>query len=109
MWLSGRKCLWGGPDDFLSAGLFQYVSGAPSVEFGYTNDALNATMTAAQSATSEASARAAWQKAQDLIASDVPTVPLLDVTQPAGAHDYVVGFVGSGLGSESLSSVWLNK
>ena len=109
MWLSGRTCLWGGPDDFLSTGLFQYVNGAPSAEFGYTNDALNATMTAAQSATSEASARAAWQKAQDLIASDVPTVPLLDVTQPAGAHDYVVGFVGSGLGSESLSSVWLNK
>jgi peptide/nickel transport system substrate-binding protein len=109
MWLSGRSCLWGGPDDFLSTGLFRYVGGVPSPEFNYTNDALNTTMTAAVSAPDPAAAQSGWYKAQDLIAADMPTVPLLDATRPAGAHNYVVGFVGSGSGIESLSSVWLNK
>ncbi len=109
MWLSGRSCLWGGPDDFLSSGLFRYVGGVPSPEFSYTNDALNAAMTAALSAADPAAAQSGWYKAQDLIAADMPTVPLLDAMRPAGARDYVVGFVGSGSGIESLSSVWLNK
>jgi peptide/nickel transport system substrate-binding protein len=108
MWVSGWTCRWGGADDFLT-GLFQYVNNAPSPEFNYKNDDLNTAMTAAMSAADPATARASWEKAQDLIVADMPTVPLLDVTTPAGAQSYVVGFVGSGLGTESLSTVWLNK
>lgn len=109
MWLSGRSCLWGGPDDFLTGELFQYVGGAPSPEFNYRNDDLDAAMTAAESAVDAATAKVQWQKAQDLIRADMPTVPLLDVGLPAGAAKYVVGYVGSGLGTANLSSVWLNK
>ena len=109
MWLSGRSCLWGGPDDFLTGELFQYVTGAPTPEFNYRNDDLDAAMTAAESAVDAATAKAEWQKAQDLIRVDMPTVPLLDVGLPAGAAKYVVGYVGSGLGTANLSSVWLNK
>jgi peptide/nickel transport system substrate-binding protein len=109
MWVSGRTCRWGGPDDFLSTGLFRYVNGSPSPEFNYKNDDLNTAMMAALSAADSAAARSSWSKAQDLIAADMPTVPLLDATLPAGARTYVVGFVGSGGGVENLSSVWLNK
>jgi ABC-type transport system substrate-binding protein len=66
-------------------------------------------MTAAESAVDAATAKVQWQKAQDLIRADMPTVPLLDVGLPAGAAKYVVGYVGSGLGTANLSSVWLNK
>jgi ABC-type transport system substrate-binding protein len=109
MWVSGRTCRWGGPDDFLSTGLFHYINGGPSPEFSYKNDDLNTAMTAALSAADSAAARSGWSRAQDLIAADMPTVPLLDAMLPAGARIYVVGFVGSGGGVESLSSVWLNK
>jgi peptide/nickel transport system substrate-binding protein len=109
MWLSGRTCRWGGPDDFLSAGLFRYINTAPAPEFSYRNDDLNTAMTAALSAADAATAKSGWQKAQDLIAADMPTVPLLDVMRPAGAQSYVVGFVGSGRGTDNLISVWLNK
>ncbi len=109
MWLSGRTCLWGGPDDFLSTGLFRYVNGVPNPEFNYLNDDLNTAMTTALSAVDPAVVQSSWYKAQDLIANDMPTLPLLDALRPAGAQDYVVGFVGSGSGIESLSSVWLNK
>ncbi len=109
MWVSGRTCRWGGPDDFLSTGLFRYVNGGASPEFNYQNDDLNTAMTAALSAADSATARSGWSRAQDLIAADMPTVPLLDAMLPAGAQTYVVGFVGSGGGVENLSSVWLNK
>ncbi|MGA3057281.1 MAG: ABC transporter substrate-binding protein [Candidatus Limnocylindrales bacterium] len=109
MWLSGRTCRWGGPDDFLSTGLFRYINTAPSPEFGYRNDDLNAAMTAALSAADTGTAKSSWQKAQDLIAADMPTVPLIDVMPTAGARSYVVGLVGSGRGMDNLGSVWLNK
>src|SRR5664280_450077 len=103
MWVSGRTCRWAGPDDFLSTGLFHYVTGAPSPEFNYKNDDLNTAMMAALSAADPAAVQASWYKAQDLIAADMPTVPLLDAMLPAGAQTYVVGFVGSGGGVENLS------
>jgi peptide/nickel transport system substrate-binding protein len=109
MWVSGRTCRWGGPDDFLSTGLFHYINGSPSPEFSYKNDDLNTAMTAALTAADSAAAQSGWSRAQDLIATDMPTVPLLDAMLPAGAQNYVVGFVGSGGGVENLSSVWLNK
>jgi ABC-type transport system substrate-binding protein len=107
MWVSGWTCHWAGPDDFL--GMFAYVGGSPSPEFSYRNDALDQAMTAARSAVNDTAAQTQWQKAQDLVAADMPTVPLVDVMPQAGAKTYVVGFVGSGLGLEDFDSVWLNE
>jgi len=51
----------------------------------------NTAMNAALAGKTEATAKADWQKAQDLIAGDMPTVPLLSSKLPAGARGYVRG------------------
>jgi peptide/nickel transport system substrate-binding protein len=107
MWLQAESCRWAGPDDFLYAP-FHYVGGLPASMFNYKNDALDSIMAAAGQAT-DAGAATAWYKAQDLLAADMPTVPLMDVKLPAAARRYVMGFVGSGVHSEVFGSVWLNK
>lgn len=108
MWLQSRSCRWASPDDFLYT-FFGYVNNAPSAMFSYKNDNLNTLMTAALQDTDPAKAKADWQKAQDLIAPDMPTVPLLSAKPPAGAHKYVKGFVGAGNQAEIMTSVWLDK
>jgi peptide/nickel transport system substrate-binding protein len=108
MWLQSRSCRWVSPDDFLYT-FFGYTNNAPTAMFGYKNDDLNTLMTAALQETDPAKAKADWQKAQDLIAPDMPTVPLLSAKLPAGAHKYVKGFVGAGNQVEIMNSVWLDK
>jgi peptide/nickel transport system substrate-binding protein len=107
MWLGGASCLWAGPDNML--GLFRYVNGAPQGSLGYYAPNVDQAIAMASASPTDESARAAWQAVQDLVAADMPTVPLLDVLPQAGAQGYVVGFVGSGLGLEKLATVWLNK
>jgi peptide/nickel transport system substrate-binding protein len=109
MWLQSQTCRWAGADDFLYSAFFHYTNAAPSAMFGYKNDDFNTAMTTALSDTTAAAAKADWQKAQDLVAADMPTVPLLNAKPPAGARNYVKGFVGAGNQIEILSSVWLNK
>jgi peptide/nickel transport system substrate-binding protein len=109
MWLIGWTCDWAGPDNFLDTAFFNYQSGKPSPEFNYKNDALNADMKAAEAATTDAQAKTLWEKAQDMIAADMPTVPLVNSTPPAAAGAYVQGFVGSGNLTEILNTVWINK
>jgi peptide/nickel transport system substrate-binding protein len=108
MWLQSRSCRWASPDDFLYS-FFGYVNNAPTDMFGYKNDDLNTLMTSALQDVDPAQAKAQWQKAQDLIAADMPTVPLLSSKLPAAAHKYVKGFVGAGNQVEILTSVWLDK
>jgi peptide/nickel transport system substrate-binding protein len=108
MWIQSQSCRWAGPDEFLYSA-FHYVKALPSATFGYKNDALNTVMNAALIAKSDATAKADWQKAQDLIANGMPTVPLLNSKLPAGARKDVMGFVGSGDQTEILNTVWLNK
>ena len=108
MWIQSQSCRWAGPDDFLYSA-FHYVKGLPSAMFSYKNDALNTVMNAALTAKADATAKANWQKAQDLIADGMPTVPLLSSKPAAGARKYVMGFVGSGNQNEVLNTVWLNK
>ena len=108
MWLQSRNCRWASPDDFLYTS-FGYTNGAPSAMFSYKNDDLNTLMASALQDTDPAKARIDWQKAQDLIAPDMPTVPLLSAKMPAGAHEYVKGFVGAGNRTEILNTVWLDK
>jgi peptide/nickel transport system substrate-binding protein len=109
MWLQSQSCRWGGADDFLYSAFFHYTNNAPSPMFGYKNEDLNVAMSTALTDTNAAAAKADWQKAQDLVAADMPTVPLLNAKLPAGARNYVKGFVGAGNQTEILSSVWLNK
>lgn len=109
MWLIGWTCDWAGPDNFLDTAFFNYQDGKPNPEFGYKNDAMHQTMMAAEAATNDAEAKADWEKVQDLIRADMPTVPMVNSTPPAAAAAYVKGFVGSGNLTEILNTVWLDK
>lgn len=109
MWLIGWTCDWAGPDNFLDTAFFYYSGGKPNPEFAYKNDALNTTMKAAEAATDPATAQSLWEKAQDMIAADLPTIPLINSTPPAAAAAYVKGYVGSGNLTEPLNLVWLDK
>ncbi|HEY0442701.1 MAG TPA: ABC transporter substrate-binding protein [Candidatus Limnocylindrales bacterium] len=109
MWLIGWTCDWAGPDNFLKTAIFGYINGKPNPEMGYKNDEVDKTMNDALAATDEATAKTLWEKAQDLLAKDLPTVPLVNSTPPAVAQAYVKGFVGAGNLTELLNSVWLDK
>ena len=109
MWLLGWTCDWAGPDNFLKTAFFGYVKGVPSTEFAYKNDELEKTMNDALAATADATAKTLWEHAQDLLRTDLPTVPLINSTPPAAAQAYVKGFVGSGGLNEYLDTVWLDK
>jgi len=108
MWLQSESCHWAGPDDFLYSP-FNYVSGLPGPMYSYKNDALNTLMATAIAEPTAKGASTDWQKAQDLVAADMPTVPLMNVKLPAAARKYVMGFVGSGNHAEIFNTVWLNK
>ncbi|MGZ6339068.1 MAG: ABC transporter substrate-binding protein [Candidatus Limnocylindrales bacterium] len=109
MWLIGWTCDWAGPDNFLQTAEFHYNGNTPSPEFAYRNDELNKTMNDALAATDTNTAQTLWQKAQDLIAADMPSVPLVNSAPPAGAAAYVMGFQGAGNFTEHFNTVWLNK
>jgi peptide/nickel transport system substrate-binding protein len=109
MWLLGWTCDWAGPDNFLDTAFFHYNGTSPSPEFAYKNDELNTTMNAALAATDPAQIQSLWEKAQDLLAADMPTVPLVNSTPPGAMASYVQGFVGAGNLTELFNSVWLNK
>lgn len=109
MFLLGWTCDWAGPDNFLKTAFFGYVDGEPSTEFAYRNDELEKTMNDALAATDEATAKALWEKAQDLLRADIPTVPLVNSTPPAAARADVKGFVGSGNLTEFFNTVWLDR
>jgi peptide/nickel transport system substrate-binding protein len=109
MWEIGWTCDWAGPDNFLKTALFGYVSGKPSTEFDYKNDDLNKTMNDALAATDTTTAQQLWEKAQDLIAADLPSIPIVNSTPPAVEQSYVKGFVGAGNLDELFNTVWLDK
>ncbi len=109
MWLIGWTCDWAGPDNFLDTAFFNYQAGKPNPEFAYKNDELNKTMKDAEAATDDATAKSLWEKAQDMIRADLPTVPIVNSTPPAAAKAYVKGFVGSGNLTEIFNTVWLDK
>jgi peptide/nickel transport system substrate-binding protein len=109
MGLLGWTCDWSAPDNFLKTAFFGYIDGAPSPEFAYKNDELEQTMNDALAATDEATAQSLWEHAQDLLAADLPTVPLINSTPPAAARAVVMGFVGSGGLNEYFNTVWLDE
>ncbi|HLX35957.1 MAG TPA: ABC transporter substrate-binding protein [Candidatus Limnocylindrales bacterium] len=109
MWLLGWTCDWGGPDNFLDTAFFHFNAGKPNDEFAYGPPALLQDFQKAEQATDPATAQAAWGAAQDQLAQDLPTIPLINSQPPAAAKAYVMGFVGAGNLNEYFNSVWLNK
>jgi peptide/nickel transport system substrate-binding protein len=107
-WLLGITCQWAGPDNFLKVNYFGYVDGQPPTNYAYRNDALNQTMDDALAAPDAATAERLWGEAQDMLAADLPIVPLVNSRPAAAARTNVHGFVGSGNLSELLNSVWLD-
>ncbi len=111
MWLIGWNCDWLGIDNFLYTADFGYRGDpvGPNPEFAYKNDAMNQAMLDALAATDEAGQKSNWEKAQDLILADMPSVPLASGKTPTAAATYVKGFIPSPTLLESFQSVWLDK
>jgi peptide/nickel transport system substrate-binding protein len=109
MWLIGWNCDWLGIDNFLFTAFFGYRDGKPNVEYAYKNDAMNQAMVAALKASDEAGQQANWEKAQDLIAQDLPTIPIVSGKTPGVGRAYVKGFVPSPTLLELFTNVWLDK
>lgn len=109
MWLLGWTCDWGGPDNFLDTAFFHFNDGKPNAEFAYGPPDLLAAFQKAESATDDATAQSAWGDAQDILARDLPTIPLVNSKPPAAAKADMKGFVGAGNLEELFNSVWLDR
>lgn len=112
LWLIGWTCDWAGPDNFLSTAFFGYRQRSdntfgPNEEFGYKNDAMWQAMDNALKTNDLKKAEAYWQEAQDIIAADMPSVPMLSSKPPAAAQLYVKGFVPNSTLTEYFNTVWL--
>ena len=107
MWILGLTCQWAGLDNFLKTNYFGYVDGNPPTNYNYRNDELEKTMNDAMAAPDAATAASLWSHAQDLLARDLPIVPLVNSLPPAAARASVQGFAGAGNLHELLNSVWL--
>ncbi len=108
-WLLGWTCDWPGPDNFLNTAFFHFAGDEPNPEFAYGPPELKAAFDKAASAPDDATAQAAWAEAQDILARDLPTVPLVHSKPPAAAIAAVKGFLGAGNLNEPLYGVWLDK
>jgi peptide/nickel transport system substrate-binding protein len=107
MFLFGWTCDWAGADNFLNTAFFGYVGGKPNPQFGYKNDQMNSLFQQALQAPTVDAANALWGQAQDLIAADMPTIPIVNSTPPGAFSSKVHGFVGASNGTEHYNSVWI--
>jgi peptide/nickel transport system substrate-binding protein len=109
LYFSGWLCDWAGPDNFLETAFFHYSGTTPNKDFAYRNDELHTTIGKALQAATTAEAQSQWSRAQDLLAADMPTVPLVYTAPPVVLAPYVRGFQGAGNLLEHLRTVWLDK
>jgi peptide/nickel transport system substrate-binding protein len=109
MFLAGWNCDWAGIDNFLVTAFFGYQNGKPNASYGYKNDAMNQAMVDALQASDPAAVQADWEKAQDMILADMPSVPLGATKSWGAIASYVKGFVGSPTILEFFTNVWLDK
>ena len=107
MFLFGWTCDWAGADNFLNTAFFGYSGGKPNKQFGYKNDQMNSLFQKALEAPTVDAANALWGQAQDLIAADMPTIPIVNSTPPGAYLSKVHGFVGASNGTEHFNSVWI--
>jgi peptide/nickel transport system substrate-binding protein len=109
MWLLGWTCDWGGPDNFLDTAFFHFNGTKPNSEFNYGPPDLLVAFQKAEQATDPAAAAAAWGDAQDILARDLPTIPIVNSKPPAAASADVKGFTGAGNLEELFNAVWLDR
>jgi peptide/nickel transport system substrate-binding protein len=109
MWLLGWTCDWAGPDNFLSTAFFHCDGGQPNKEFAYGPPELCQAFEDGLAAPDEAAAQTAWESAQDILARDLPSVPLVHSKPPAAASADIKGFLGAGNLNEPLYPVWLDR
>ncbi len=109
LYLFGWTCDWAGADNFLYTAWFGYQGGKPNLQFGWKNDAANQDMLDALQAPSTDAANAAWGKAQDELAKDLPVVPIVNSTPPGAYTTKVQGFVPAGNAIEYFNTVTLSK
>jgi peptide/nickel transport system substrate-binding protein len=109
LYLFGWTCDWAGADNFLYTAWFGYQSGKPNLQFGWKNDAANTAMLKALGEPTVDAANADWATVQDLLAQDLPVVPLVNSQPPGALTSKVHGYVGASNGTEYLNSVWLSQ
>jgi peptide/nickel transport system substrate-binding protein len=109
MWIIGWNCDWLGIDNFLVTAFFGYQSGEPNKEYAYENDAMNAAMEAALAAPDAATQEAEWLKAQNFIAEDMPSLPIVSAKTPSAGQTYVKGFIPGPTQFELFTNVWLDR
>jgi peptide/nickel transport system substrate-binding protein len=109
MFMLGWTCDWAGADNFLVTAFFGYNGGKPATQFGYKNDQMNTLFQQALQAPTVDAANALWAQSQDLIAADMPMVPIVNSTPPGAYTSKVQGFVAAGNGIFLYNSVWLSK
>ena len=107
LYLLGWTCDWAGADNFLGTAWFGYQNGKPNQQFGWKNDAANALMLKALSEPTADAANADWGGVQDVLAQDLPVVPIVNSRPPGAYTSKVHGFVGASNGIEYLNTVWL--
>jgi peptide/nickel transport system substrate-binding protein len=107
MFLLGWTCDWAGADNFLVTAFFGYSGGQPAKQFGYKDDQMNNLFTQALQAPTVDAANALWGQAQDLIAPDMPMVPIVNSTPPGAFVSKLHGFVGAANETEHFNSVWI--
>jgi peptide/nickel transport system substrate-binding protein len=109
MWLIGWTCDWPGADNFLYTAFFHPNGDKVNTEFNYSPKDLVDAMNEGLSTGDEATEKSAWEKAQDILARDLPTIPLVSSRPPAASKADVKGFVGAGNLNELFNSVWLDR
>ena len=109
LYLFGWTCDWAGADNFLVSAWFGWSAGKPNPQFGWNNPQANTLMTKALQDPTADAANTDWGQVQDLLATDLPMVPIVN-SQPPGADTAKVhGFVGASNGIEYFNTVWLSK
>jgi len=109
LYLFGWTCDWAGADNFLYTAWFGYQNGKPNLQFGWKNDTANQDMLNALQAPTVDAANALWGQVQDLLAQDLPVVPIVNSTPPGAYTSKVHGFVPAGNGIEYFNTVTLTK
>jgi peptide/nickel transport system substrate-binding protein len=109
LYLFGWTCDWAGADNFLVSAWFGWSNGKPNPQYDWNNAQANTDMTKALQAPSVDAANVLWGSVQDLLAQDLPMVPLINSQPPGALTSKVHGYVGASNGTEYLNSVWLSQ
>jgi ABC-type transport system substrate-binding protein len=108
MFLFGWTCDWAGADNFLYTAFFGYQNGAANPQFHWKSDQANTLMQQALQAPTLDAANPLWGQVQDLLAADMPTIPIVNSTPPGAFGSRVHGFVGAGNAIEYFNTVWVS-